>query len=74
MKLVKLQIDNNNPAIIAYQEAFKRGYANLSEEQKAHFDKHAKEGDVQSEELRKLLKKKKFGSGIKKNSAKIFKE
>ena len=74
MKLVKLQIDNNNPAIIAYQEAFKRGYANLSEEQKILFDKHAEEGDVQSEELKKLLKRKKFGSGIKKNSAKSFKK
>jgi len=56
MKIVKLKIDPNHPAILAYQEDFKRGYAMLSKEQKKLFKKMSKQGSIQNPELKKALK------------------
>ena len=55
MKIVKLKIDPNHPAILAYQEDFKRGYAMLSKEQKKLFNSRAKYADIQSKKLKQAL-------------------
>ena len=59
MKITKLKIDPNNPAILAYEEAFKRGYAKLTAEQKKLLDSRNECPDIQNPELRKALIKSK---------------
>jgi hypothetical protein len=71
MKVVKVDIDQKNPAVVAYIEAFKQGYAKLTEEQKAIFDQNAKETNINSPELKKLIRKQSLVKGIKSSFAKL---
>jgi hypothetical protein len=55
IQIKTLDIDYNHPAIVAYQEAFKKGYEELTPTQKKLFEKQSKKIHVQSPELRKAL-------------------
>lgn len=57
MKIKRIKIDNNEPSVVAYQEAFKRGYSRLSDKQKAILKANAKNTNIKNKELRDLIKK-----------------
>jgi hypothetical protein len=69
MKLIQIKIDNKNPAVQAYQRAYRNAYDKLTPEQKSILEENAIKTNIQNPILRdKVLK----GSSLKKIISKIL--